>query len=405
MPAHVFIACSKTPDIMPPLRLSLNPVAADVSPLYLFIRKVRAGSRRLLHFNCSTRHIGFVWCLLAGLVGFAPAVLAQPDTYGGNPDSSGFLRIPSDTDDWTRHFRIGALVAMNISANFSMNGTFGISGNNPAQGIYDDGYVRVDNTGDVGGGTTYWGYKNASQLNGTTLTMDAATSFSGTSNSKENGGAFPGFEMAYGDNLWYWKHARVGWELGFGLMPITITDNSPMSAIVDQSAYAFNVGNVVIPEAPYSGNPSGSSVMIPDTASAINQSLTVGTVTGTHSLEVILYTLRLGPSFYWDLTEHVGMSLGAGPAVGVVSGNYKYDEIITASGVSAHNSGQIGGTDLVYGGYVNATVMYHVMDNGDIYAGVQFMPMSDATVGGGGREGQLNLGGQLYFSVGINWPF
>jgi hypothetical protein len=119
----------------------------------------------------------------------------------------------------------------------------------------------------------------------------------------------------------------------------------------------------------------------------------------------MLYTLRLGPTFYWDLTDHLGMSLGAGPAVGIVSGNYKFDETITASGVNAHNTGQIGGTDLVFGGYVNAALMYHVVDNGDIFISAQYMPMSDATISGGGREGRLNLGGQLYFSVGISWPF
>ena len=86
----------------------------------------------------------------------------------------------------------------------------------------------------------------------------------------------------------------------------------------------------------------------------------------------MLYTVRLGPSFYWDLTEHIGMSLGAGPAVGIVSGDYKYDETITAGGISARNAGQIGGTDLVYGGYVNAAVMYHVLDNADIYIGAQY---------------------------------
>ena len=173
----------------------------------------------------------FGWCLLAGLTGFAPTVSAQPQTFGGNPDSSAFIRFPSKTDDWTRHFRIGALVGMNISANFSMNGTFNISGNNPAQGIYDDGYVRVDNTGNAFGQTGYWGYDNASQLNGTTLTMSAATSFSATGKAKEDGGPLPGFEMAYGGNLWYWKHARVGWELGFGLLPINITDKSNHSCI------------------------------------------------------------------------------------------------------------------------------------------------------------------------------
>jgi hypothetical protein len=338
-------------------------------------------------------------------MGFVPTVPAQSDSFGGDPHSSAFIRIPSDTDDWTRHFRIGALVGMNISANFSRNGTFGISGNNPAQGIFDDGYVRTDNTGNAFGQTGYWGYNNASQLNGSALTMHAATSFSTSSSSKESG-VFPGFDMAYGDNLWYWKAARVGWELGFGLLPINISEKSSTSVTVDQSSYTFNIGGIVVPNAPYQGgfNRFGEPTI---TNNFFQSSITTtnGTITGKQTLDVMLYTLRLGPTFYWDLSEHVSLSLGAGPAVGLVSGDYKYDEIITAGGVSASNSGRIGGTDLVYGGYVNATVLCHVVDNGDIFAGVQFMPMSAATISGGGREGRLNLGGQLYFSVGINWPF
>jgi hypothetical protein len=347
----------------------------------------------------------FTWSLLAGLVNFAPVASAQQDTFEGNPDSSAFIWIPSDTDDWTRHFRIGAMVGMSISASFTRNGTFAISGNNPAQGIFDDGYVRTDNTGNAFGQTGYWGYNNASQLNGSALTMHATTSFS-TSSSSEESGVFPGFDMAYGDNLWYWKHARVGWELGFGLLPISISENGSTPATIDQSSYTFNTGGIVVPTAPYQGgfNRFGEST-ITNNFFQSSATSTNGTVSGKQTLDVMLYTLRFGPTFYWDLTEHVSLSLGAGPAVGLVSGDYKYDETITAGGVSANNSGKIGGTDFVYGGYVNATVLCHVTDNGDIYAGVQFMPMSDATIGGGGREGRLNLGGQLYFSVGINWPF
>ena len=347
------------------------------------------------------------WCLLAGLAGFAPAVRAQPDTFGGNPDSYAFIPIPSDTDDWTRHFRIGALVGVNISANFSRNGTFGISGNNPAQGIYADGYVRTDNTGNAGGQTAYWGYNNSSQLNGTALTMSAANSFTTSDSSKEQGGIFPGFDMAYGDNLWYWKHARVGWELGFGLLPIDITDNQSAPATVNQSTYTFNTGGIIVPGAPYQGLPNGGPYEPTISTNFASSTLAPsnGTVTGTQSMDVWLYTLRFGPTFYWDLSDKVGITLGAGPAVGVVSGDYKYNETITANNISAHNSGKIGGTDFVYGGYVNAMVMYHVVDNGDIYAGIQFMPMTDATISGDGRMGRLNLGGQVHFSVGVNWPF
>jgi hypothetical protein len=346
------------------------------------------------------------WFWLVALAGFAPVASAQPDSFGGNPDSYAFHLIPSNTDDWTRHFRIGALVGMNISANFSRSGTFNISGNNPASGIFDDGYVRTDHTGNAGGQTAYWGYNSASQLNGSALTMHAASSFSATGGGKEDGGAFPGFDMAYGDNLWYWKHARVGWELGFGLLPIDITENSTLPASVNQSSYTFNTGSIIVPGAPYQGLPTGgpfeSTISTNFSSSATS---TNGIVSGSQSLDVMLYTLRLGPTFYWDLTDHLSLSLGAGPAIGIVSGDYKYDEIITANGVSANNSGRIGGTDFVYGGYVNATVLCHVVDNGDVFAGVQFMPMSNATISGGGRVGRLNLGGQLYFSVGVNWPF
>ena len=358
------------------------------------------------HFieNCRRYNLP-VWVWLVCLVGFVPSASAQPEVYG-NPDSSAFIRIPRDADDWKRHFRIGAMVGMNITASFNMAGTFNI--NRPA-GVYDDGYVRVDNTGDPGGRTYYWGYDSPSQLNGTTLTMSANTSFSAVSNTKENGGLFPGLEMAYGDNLWYWKHARVGWELGFGLLPIHIANNQPMAATVNRTTYKFDVSNpygAPLPGSdsgtPYQGGPNGPGYTIPDqpTSSYIS-STTNETATGSHTLDVMLYTFRLGPSFYWDLTDRFGMSLGAGPAVGIVSGSYKYDEIIG----STHNTGQISDTKIVYGGYVNATLLYHVQDNADIFIGAQYMPMSDATISGGGREGRLNLGGQLYFTIGVSWPF
>ena len=353
-------------------------------------------------------HLGVVWCLAAGLVGTALTVSAQPEVYG-NPDSIAFIRIPRDADDWTRHFHIGALVGMNISANFNMNGNFNV--NRPA-GVYDDGYVRTDNTGDPNGRTYYWGYTRPEQLNGTTLTLQNTTGFSANSSAKSDGGAFPGFEMAYGDNLWYWKHARVGWELGFGLLPIHIAATQSSDATVYQTTYTFDVSNPLgapVPGSgsgtPYQGGPNGPGYQIPDQPASSISSTNSEIINGSHTLDVMLYTFRFGPSFYWDLTDHLGMSLGAGPAVGIVSGDYKFDEVVGSDPHSPHNTGQIGATKLVYGGYVNATVMYHVQNNADIFVSAQYMPMSDATISGGGREGRLNLGGQLYFSVGVSWPF
>jgi hypothetical protein len=372
-------------------------------------------------------------CLFCCFAGLALAVSAQPQSPGQNPDPNGPVVIPpagpvqpqpaadvqvqppssgstwdrwgiqklSEDDDWTRHFRIGALVGMNISANFSIKGKFNV---NHPPGVYDDGYVLPDSTGNAFNQTGNWGYNNASQLSGSSLTMHNTTSFTTSGNAKDSGSAFTGFDMAYGGNLFAWGSARVGWDLGFGLLPISITDTHPMSANVAQSTFVFDTGGIVVPGAPYQGgfNRQGEPTISVNSTGSTNNIL--GTITGSRTLDVTLYTVRLGPSVYWDLNQYFGLSAGAGPAVGIVSGNLKFNEVVNTS-TSVPSKGQIDATDVVYGGYVNASLMYHLVQNGDLYVGVQYMSLGNATISGGGRSGQLNLGGQVYISAGINWPF
>jgi hypothetical protein len=327
-----------------------------------------------------------------------PAVEAQPSP--GAWDRWRIEKLPED-DDWTRHFRLGALVGLNISANFSTKGTFNI---NHPPGVYDNGYVLTDNTGNAFGQTGNWGYKDPSQLSGSTLTMTDTKSYTTSGNAKDSS-TDVGFDMAYGGNLFAWGRARIGWDLGFGLLPISITDKSTMSANVVQSTFDFNTGGIVVPGAPYNGgfNREGEPTIGFTPMSGTTNTVS-GTITGSRTLDVTLYTLRLGPSIYWDLNEYFGLSAGVGPAVGIVSGSLKYNELVN-TGSSVSSSGQVDGTEVVYGGYVNATLMYHMVQNGDLYVGVQYMSLGDATISGNGRVGTLNLGGQVYLSAGINWPF
>jgi hypothetical protein len=340
------------------------------------------------------------------LLGAVQTATAQPESFGGNPDSNRFIRIPDDTDDWTRHFRIGAQVGLNINASFNDSGSFNISGHNAANGMYDDGYVKPDQTGDPHY-TSNWGYNNASQYNAAnnTLALHSSTAFSTSSSANADGGAFPGFEMAYGGNLWYWKHARIGWELEVGLLPIDIKENSTSPGTINQNTYIFDTGGIVLPTAPYQGGPGGVGPLLTNSPSSFSSATATGTIDSSRKLDAMLYTVRFGPSLYWDLTEHVSVSLGAGPALGIVSGDYKYNETINIGGTRSQNSGKVEATDVTFGGYVSSALMVHVQESADIFVAVQYMPMGDATFSGGGREAKLKLGGQLYFSAGVNWPF
>ena len=131
-----------------------------------------------------------------------------------------------------------------------------------------------------------------------------------------------------------------------------------------------------------------------------------GTLTGTRTLDADLYSFRLGPTVYWPLSKRWAVEASGGLAMGLVSADYKFNETaVLSDGGQATNSGEIGATDLVYGGYVAATVMYHPASNWDIYLSAQFMPLGDALVGGGGRQARLDLSTGAYLSAGINWPF
>jgi hypothetical protein len=312
--------------------------------------------------------------------------------------------------DWSRHLRLGGLLGFNIKADFKTGGALDV---NSRPGIYDNGYVLTDSTGNEGGVTTYFGYDTAGQYNrgANTLTFQDTTKFASypgqnTSLEQKDGGPFAGAELVYGENLYYWKRVRIGWDFGFGFMPIKMSANQSMTGAVEQVTYTYDTTGVFLPPGPYHA-PSGTTGpwQIPATpASSTTNNIGGAVLTGTQTLDVMLYTFRLGPTIYWDLNPKVGMSISGGPAFGVVSGDLEWNETVTTD-TSAKYKGKVSGTDVVYGGYVNATIMYHATKNGDLYIGAQYMPLGKATISGNGREGTLDLRGAIYFTAGINWPF
>jgi hypothetical protein len=366
--------------------------------------------------------------LLAALANVALMASAQdlPQNYEESLDHPWRLEKINPDDDWTRHFRIGLVAGMNIKSSFAMSaGSFSLSGKNAQNGIYDDGYVRTDDTGNAPyngqPATSYWGYQNSSQYDSgaNTLTMHSASGF--TPNAASHGSTGNtvdvGFDLAYGDSYWYWDKGKLGWEFGFGLLPINISHGFPsMPGTVSSTAYTFQLptgpnGPVIPPEAPYDGPSSGIGPLLyfnPIGTSA-GSSIPNATMSSTESLNVMLYTVRLGPSMYWDISEHIGMYASAGPAVGLAAGNLEYDDTISydpgGGTITVHNHSSTSGAGVTYGGYVNAEMVYHAVQGGDFFLGAQFMPMSSTTISGGGRSGKLDLSGQLYITAGINWPF
>jgi hypothetical protein len=231
--------------------------------------------------------------------------------------------------------------------------------------------------------------------------MHNVTSLNIGAGSGSENAVLPGLDLAYGGNLWYWKRLRIGWDFGFGFLPVGISARSNPAANATQDTYAFDTGATLLPAAPYHGGPSGRGSQISDVANFIGTTNQAGPANVSSKLDALLFTMRLGPSLYWDFNPRIGMSLSAGPAMAVLSGDLETSETFS----TAHRTAKVSGTDVVYGGYVNTTVMFHVVQNGDIFLGAEYMPLGKAKIGGGGAEGRLDLGGAIFISAGFNWPF
>ncbi|HEX4343387.1 MAG TPA: hypothetical protein VH255_08345, partial [Verrucomicrobiae bacterium] len=222
-------------------------------------------------------------------------------------------------------------------------------------------------------------------------------------------GVVPGIDLAYSAYIWNTKHLNIGWEIGFDWLPIGVSANQSQSGFVDETTTIFSTGGIVVPTAPYQGGSSGTGPLLPTTpTSSTETTSSPASITGTQGLDLNLYVFRLGPTFNVNLGKSFSITAGIGPALGVVDGELQFNENIVTSVSSTSNKGHISATQLVYGGYVNFTALYHLPSDAghaDIYISTQYMPLNTATFKGAGREGQLELSGQASVSIGFNWPF
>ncbi len=309
--------------------------------------------------------------------------------------------------NWFGHIRAGPMVGLNISAKFTTSGRFNLAENLPA-GTFDDGYVRTDQTGNSGGLTSNWGYQNASQVNAVShsLLMHQASTYSIATSDTASDEPYLGAEIADGGKLWCWNQVQIGWEVGCGILPISINHQQSFSTSVNRNNYSFDTGNIVVPTAPYNGGPSGIGPLISAMGTQLGSDTVVGAFRDHQNLQATMVAFKLGPTFYWDLSNVVGLQAGAGPAVAILPGGLKFeDSVQLPDGSAPVTSGRMNSTPVTFGGYLNVVATFHISKNIDMYLGGQYMPLDSVKFGGNGREAELKLTGQVNFMAGLNWPF
>jgi hypothetical protein len=297
-------------------------------------------------------------------------------------------------------FSVGPQFGLNINARFNHLGNV-----NPAKpGNYDDGFVHTDSSGNAGGQTWNWGYKNAGQVQGNSVVMHSSSaSVNGSMDRTDDPQA--GFDLAYGRNLGTVLGGKWGLQAAFDFTTVSIHDSRPLTGTGTTISDAYSLGGVTAPGAPYTGSFNGPGPLLGDNPTRTTASETV-TITGSRTLEAQVYALRLGPYFEFPFGKHWSGRVGGGLALGVADTKYSYNETISfGGGQTISNNGSSEGASFQAGGYLEAKVLYAVTPCASLFAGAQFENLGTFSHTTGNEQAQLDMSSTVYVLFGVQFNF
>jgi hypothetical protein len=312
-----------------------------------------------------------------------------------------FTLHAADVPESANRFSLGARFGMNFKAAFHNSGAA-----NPGPAIggidhnYDDGYVRVDSSGNAGGVTWNWGYQNAAQVVGDTIQFHANRSGipSDPANHKITDDPQYGAELTYQRIIGpFLSSGRWGLEAAFGWTDLDLRDNRSGFGLTD----TYQLNGILPPLPGYSGTFAGPGAVIGDTPTR-----TVTPLNSRQKLSGQMFSLRVGPFAEWYILPQLSVSGSIGMSLVPACVDYDFSEtMLLPTGATAVTSGRSSRSQLLYGPYASALVRYECGNGWGIYAGAQFQRLNNLDQSVGTRTARLDQSATLYGVVGLSWRF
>ena len=295
-------------------------------------------------------------------------------------------------------FSLGPSLALNMNVRFKDMPV--ATGSGAGHGGYIDGYVNQDSSGNAGGLTWNWGYQNAAQVQGNTLTLHGATSTTMNSDSlSQDGDPQLGLDLAYGRDLGHVLGGKWGLQAAFDYTDVSISDNQPFSGKKMSFSDVYSLGGIIPPPAPYAGSFNGPGPLISDTPIGSTSSSQTILLAGQRTLDAQVYALRLGPYYELTLGKRWAGRLGGGLSLALVDSKLSY-----SSGALV-GSGSSEGTDFQAGAYVEGLVLFSVTHHLGLFAGAQYEYLGTYDRSVGIETAQLDMTGAVSILLGVQWAF
>lgn len=325
-------------------------------------------------------------------------------------ESPGLASATADDAEWN-HFTTEARLVFNVRARFQNVGGFGVvpppppSNGGAVDRTYGDGFVQVDSSGNQGGLTWNWGYRNSSQIPGNDTIQFHASSVSGVTTSRRDDPSL-GFEFSYVRDFGHEDWGSWGLKTGFGYNNFRLEDRQLHLADVSRLTDTYALSGVQVPLAPYAGSAQGPGVSIGSTPTRSIQTVQGGAqILGGRTVDADLYQFHLGPNVDLRLSDKVSLEVGGGLALGIVDSSLSYAETLITSDSTRLLYGSHQDSGILPGVYFEAELRYRFWRSASVFGGVGFQYLGTFNQSAGPRSVQLDFSETLIGLAGLSWSF
>jgi hypothetical protein len=321
------------------------------------------------------------------------------------------------------HFGASLPVWLNAKAKFTATRATnpGPAAGGVADRFYDDGYNRVDATGNapviLGGppSTSFFGYASDAQVvnvvGAGTLDLHSVQLNGGDYTRNLNNQPFPGVDFFY---RYDWKAGdkwRMSWELGAAYHCFKWGQNGAPNATVNLLTDVFQLGGVALfpGAAPYSGPAvalPGSPVI--GSTPGRTEATTAAAVTGPRNLELHAFQFRVGPALDWVPNDKWSVGVQGGLAVGVGFSKLSFAEqlTVTAPNIAAINqSGRSTDAHCWAGLFSAVRVSRQLTEHWSTHVEVRHLLTDKVRHNGPTRSAEINLAEGLGVAAGLSYRF
>ena len=280
---------------------------------------------------------------------------------------------------------------------------------------YDDGFVRVDSSDNMGDQTWNWSYENDSQFNAAdggsidlSITNSSADAGASDDNQAESGIEFFAYYDMGAVTFPALKERNATWGFRGGLhyAHVDTGNNSTLSSETVTLTDRFDLNGVIAPLAPFSGSFNGPGPLISDSPDRTVGPGSTAFVAGSRDLDVHLTTLNFGSYLEVPISGKFNVTLEGGLSMGFAAGSYDYQSSTSIAGLGTKtSSGGDSDLTLLPGAYVGMSGIYQLNESWAIQAAGRYQYLDSLELESNGSNATLSFDSAFVLSLGALYSF